>query len=618
MAESILDTAVGYWRMSSSPQEKSIPQQRAEMLPRCKLEGVELAAEFKDEGKSGGGMRKRDSFLEMLRYCQEQHKQGKPVGAIVCYGSSRFSRADSNETSAYIWEFRQAGVNRLLTFERWYDFRKEEDRAIFNIQQDFTSNRYLRDLSARVLRGKKAAAAAGFFTGGQVPYGFDRLLLDEKGEEVARIKRGEKVRLRKQGWKEVLAPIPEDDPDDGRQLERQTAIWLYETFDAHNVSFRWLAEQLNAKGVPGAGTHYNRRKPDKGKWTIRSIQAILTRPVYAGTARMGDAGSGAYHRLVDGEIKAVEPGTSRTAGLANPILTPMEYGGLVGRDLWERVQAKAAARSRDCPLSGRKRTLARTSAYVIPSGILHCGHCGGRMYGCTMRPERSDGTRRCYRKYSCGTPNVKPGTCRAYTVDEDLILDELVNQLLTDYTDPARLEALRQKLHNRTKARQERAPAEVERLRKRLAEKDEEIRDAARNVLKAKENADVLNEALSELRRERQRLAKQLEAAERVQAEAEEDAGQKPDDAVEAGIASLFDLREQLLAAKANGQREKLGELIQAKVSRVDLYFEPEQKKKRTLYRFVKGAIKLRPVLNLQGCDTSSKLSDNDTRQRGL
>src|SRR5262245_60427440 len=147
--------AVAYWRMSSSPQEKSIPQQRGEMLPRCQLERIELVGEFKDEAKSGGGMKKRDAFQAMLRFCQDRHKAGAPVDVVVCYDPARFSRADSNETSAYIWEFRQAGVNRLLTWERWYDFRKEEDRAIFNIQQDFTSNRYLRNLSAAVLRGKK-------------------------------------------------------------------------------------------------------------------------------------------------------------------------------------------------------------------------------------------------------------------------------------------------------------------------------------------------------------------------------------------------------------------------------------------------------------------------------
>jgi Resolvase, N terminal domain len=116
--------AVAYWRMSSSQQERSIPQQIAEMLPRAKLQGVEVVEEFKDEAISGGGMAKRDDFQRMLRYCQEQDRAGKPVDAIVCYDTARFSRADSNETSHAIWEFRQVGVNRLLTAERWFDFRK--------------------------------------------------------------------------------------------------------------------------------------------------------------------------------------------------------------------------------------------------------------------------------------------------------------------------------------------------------------------------------------------------------------------------------------------------------------------------------------------------------------
>jgi DNA invertase Pin-like site-specific DNA recombinase len=177
-------SAVTYWRMSSSPQEKSIPPQRAEMLPKCKLADVEIVKEFEDRAKSGGGMKKCDDFLDMLHFCQERHAAGQSIGAVVCYNPSRFSRADSNETAAYIWEFRKVGVNLLFTWERWFDFRKEDDRTVFNIQQDFTNNRFLRDLSAGVLRGKKTVAVAGFFTGGMVPYGFDRVLLDEHGVEI--------------------------------------------------------------------------------------------------------------------------------------------------------------------------------------------------------------------------------------------------------------------------------------------------------------------------------------------------------------------------------------------------------------------------------------------------
>src|SRR6516162_9277372 len=50
---------IGYWRMSGDKQERSIPQQRAEMLPKAKLAGIEMVREFQDEAKSGGTMKKR-------------------------------------------------------------------------------------------------------------------------------------------------------------------------------------------------------------------------------------------------------------------------------------------------------------------------------------------------------------------------------------------------------------------------------------------------------------------------------------------------------------------------------------------------------------------------------
>src|SRR5262245_39695285 len=100
-----LIAAVAYWRMSSSPQERSIVQQRAEMLPKAKLAGLAVEAEYQDDAKSGGTMKKREAFLDMLRFCQERHAAGQPIGAIICYDPSRFSRATSTKTARYVDEF---------------------------------------------------------------------------------------------------------------------------------------------------------------------------------------------------------------------------------------------------------------------------------------------------------------------------------------------------------------------------------------------------------------------------------------------------------------------------------------------------------------------------------
>src|SRR5262245_54396979 len=101
--------AVAYWRMSTDIQDDSIPRQQGHMRPKAQLAGVEIVKEFADEGVSGGRMAKRDRFKEMLAFCQEQHRRGQPVQAVVCWDTKRFSRATSIETNHYLWEFMQAG-----------------------------------------------------------------------------------------------------------------------------------------------------------------------------------------------------------------------------------------------------------------------------------------------------------------------------------------------------------------------------------------------------------------------------------------------------------------------------------------------------------------------------
>ena len=145
--------AVAYYRMSTDSQEDSIPQQQGAMRPRAKLQGVEIVREFSDEGISGGGM----ANATLLRQCwltvRTAHRRGERIEAVVCWDTKRFSRASSIETNHSIWEFMQAGVCRLFTYsEGWIDFRREEQRVLFNLRQDISNNRDLRDRSRDIVR----------------------------------------------------------------------------------------------------------------------------------------------------------------------------------------------------------------------------------------------------------------------------------------------------------------------------------------------------------------------------------------------------------------------------------------------------------------------------------
>src|SRR5262245_33371003 len=95
---------VAYWRMSSSMQEESIAQQQAAMRPRAQLEGVDLVREFDDAAQSGGDS-SRDGYADMLAFCQQEAARGEPIDVIVVYKTSRLSRADSQETNYYVWQF---------------------------------------------------------------------------------------------------------------------------------------------------------------------------------------------------------------------------------------------------------------------------------------------------------------------------------------------------------------------------------------------------------------------------------------------------------------------------------------------------------------------------------
>jgi DNA invertase Pin-like site-specific DNA recombinase len=591
--------SVGYWRMSSRDQEKSIGQQRAEMLPRCRLAGLELVQEFQDEGISGGGMKKRDAFLEMLAFCKKRHKDGKPIEAIVCWDTSRFSRATSIESAHYIWEFQQAGVHRVFTWERWFDFNREEDRAIFLLMQDFTNNRFLRNLSENILRGKKEVAAAGYFTGGMVPYGFDRLLVSDQGEVVERIRRGDKIALRRKDFHIVLAPIADDDPDPDRQTERQTVIWLYEQMDTRHVSQRQLAKELNEKGIPGPGSHYHRRLQGPGVflWTVAAVKGILTNPVHAGVQEVGSVGRGEYHRLDGAEIRAVAPGAVRTyqAAPGKTIRCQLEHGGLVSPELWERVQRKLQERTAG-------RTFPRSSGYPIPGGILHCGHCGGRMYGATCRPKRGEKVYE-YRSYRCASNVSKPGTCGNYSVPEGIILDKLLDRLLNVYLAPDRLAGLERQLLDKTEAKHTKAPEAIRRLRKQVEALDGEVRQAAQNVLRCKDNVDLLNDHLTTVRRKREKLARQLAETEQVATTPTTQAAA----VVRATIGKLATLRQRLQDAVAANRdtkvTAKLAEVFRLLVSRVDVYFRPVERGKRTWHEFARGVVKFRPVLGVSESD---------------
>jgi DNA invertase Pin-like site-specific DNA recombinase len=569
--------AVAYYRMSTDAQDESIPQQQGVMRPRAKLHDIDVVREFQDEGISGGRMAKRDAFKEMLAFCQERHRQGQPVEAVVCWDTKRFSRASSIETNAYLWQFMQAGVFRLFTHsDGWIDFRKEEQRVLFNLRQDISNNRDLRDRARDITRGKLACHAARWYNGGRVPYGFDRMVMDEHGNARERVERAGQITFKREDWHVTLVPCE-------RPEELEVVRWLFDRFANTETSFRGLALTLNERGVPGPGSG-SKRTPGPTRWGTTQVRELLLNPVYAGGYRYGHRLRGAYYRTVGGEIVEAEYEAPMKVVRDAPVHWDA-YPALVDRTTWDRVQEKVARRR-----TGGERCRAKG---CVLSGLLRCGHCGAKMQGHAKTNAGRRG-RVVHVYYVCSGNKQEPGRCRDLSVREDRIVRVLVRKLQEDYLAPHRLGALTVALRERLQARQAAEPGRAEALERRLAALDADIRQGARNVLRATKNFDVIEEELAALRDRRDKIARELASLRATQAEAPADLADK----IEKAVARLKTLGEHLHKAKPEQLRAVFRELI----SRVDLYFDVEGDRCRgQWYRFSRGVVKLRPQLELAG-----------------
>ena len=226
------------------------------------------------------------------------------------------------------------------------------------------------------------------------------------------------------------------------------------------------------------------------------------------------------------------------------------------------------------------------------------------MYGGTMRPKR--GARRYeYRKYTCHSPTKQPGTCRRYSVSEKVIHKALVGKLLRHYLTRERLDRVKARLLERAETRHDRAPAQAERLRQQVQDLDVEIRQARRNLLRVTDER-LLAEAQEELQEwmdRRDKMQKALTAAERAEGKTAAESRRQIDEAVRR-LEGLRDRLEKLRAVaddpQAPGHKE-LGEVLRLIVSRVDLHFEDQPRGKKSEFVMVKGVVKLRPLLSIQG-----------------
>ncbi len=494
------ETAVLNLRMSDERQQRSIPEQRLELLKYAKKHGYRVLREYADSAISGDDTARRVGFLRMR---EDAQKGGFQV--VLCWDQDRFGRFDPIEGGYWILPFRNAGV-RLETIAQgridWNDFA---GRLLYLVQQE-AKHAYLRDLSRNVLRGQLAKAREGKGADGSAPYGY-RLEEDKR----------------------VVVP-------EGAAVVRRI---FAEYLDAGTI--RGVAACLNAEGL---------RSPRGKQWRASTIRSLLVNKKYAGAFVWGKYAAGYYHGTKKGEIVPQQKTDKKHP--TSPIEHPDRFEAIIDSKVFRAVQRRLERQRRDTS------PLRQPGDRFLLSGLLKCGHCGYAMIGYHWNRKKT-GERR--KMYTCSSHHFQgKKACTRNTISEAALVECVVRIIQENYLSEASLNRLRKALRRECRARTVAGESlDVESIERRMEELGRQIDNGADRIFSAPASlTNTLYAKLEQLRAERDRLRAQLEAAERQKAGTDRQGFQEVEDA----ISTLADLRGAFEKADPVATRELLTSLV--------------------------------------------------------
>ena len=332
-------------------------------------------------------------------------------------------------------------------------------------------------------------------------------------------------------------------------------------------SIRGVANLLNGEGI---------LTPQGRKWNTTNVRDVLTNRKYTGAFVRFKYRVGKYHAIQDGEI--VSRRKTDSPERPEPMVVEDHHEAIIDKRTFEWVQAKLA--------KNKTHTARRNGYQYVFSGLLRCGDCGGPLSG---QPSRN-GSRVPRRRYECQNWHTRGrSVCHANGIYEATLLDVVVRKLQAEVFSEAAIEKLLNLYRKRLVARRNAVPVDDGRLRKRIAEIDQQIEQGAERVFSAPSGiVGTLYAKLDRLRVERDRLQAQLDAT----GQAVTGPAALDDEKVEEAAHVLRDLREAFQDVGPGEVRELLSPLV----AKIELHFDHVRAGKLERNPFKHGTIFVRPT----------------------
>jgi DNA invertase Pin-like site-specific DNA recombinase len=251
--------AAQYVRMSTDKQRYSIENQAAVIAAYAQTHDLSIVRTYRDEGQSGLKLKNRKGLLQLL---QDVSSNQVDFTHILVYDVSRWGRfQDADESAHYEFICKQAGISVAYCAEQFDNDGSLISSIVKNIKRVMAAE-YSRELSAKVHAGACRFARMGFQLGGLVPYGLQRMLVDEKLQPKGILKRGDRKYLQSDHVK--LQP--------GALNEVTVVKWIFRRF-LDLKSEKAIARELNLHGIPAK---------DGQKWRGPLVTRILKNENYVG------------------------------------------------------------------------------------------------------------------------------------------------------------------------------------------------------------------------------------------------------------------------------------------------------------------------------------------------
>lgn len=298
--------------MSTDPQKLSIPLQKAANERYALDHGFEIVATYEDPGASGLTIDKRPGLQRLL---SDVVSGASGFQAILVFDVSRWGRfQDPDEGAHYEFLCRSAGLAIHYTTEIFANDESLPSTLVKHIKRLMAAE-FSRDLSEKIRRVHTHLHSQGFFTGGAVPYAFQRFQVGPRGGVSGPLGPGEKKSYLNS--RIILAPGP---PDEVALVRR-----VFKAFVRRQRSTAQIVRELNA-----APATLRRGKP----WTTDLVRTVLSNELYSGTTVLGKE---IYH--LNRRIRQ----TPRSAWRRLPKAVP----AIVSAATWTRAQSYlSAGRSR--------------------------------------------------------------------------------------------------------------------------------------------------------------------------------------------------------------------------------------------------------------------------------